>query len=118
MMFTHRKYLDVLHHHHLVVADAEERAVEQGADVFLIALGEEPEGPLDALRSLEQALPVRILADCGQHGADVRSDGGRSRRSPGRGLYRPQPARAPPLSHAGAARPGAWRRGRSEWAAW
>src|SRR5262249_21224330 len=63
VMLAQTEKLNVLHHHHLVVGDAEGSTIEDVVDVLVIAAGQELQGLLEALRRLPQALAVGVFAD-------------------------------------------------------
>src|SRR6266480_5715423 len=61
MMFTEREEVDVADHHHLVVLDRVEGAVEGLFNILLIALREETERLGNPLGSLHEPFASRIL---------------------------------------------------------
>jgi hypothetical protein len=66
--------LDVLDDHHAVGRLREHRAVDQLLRIGPAARGEEFDCLRDPLRRLEQALPMRVLADFDQELADQSLD--------------------------------------------
>ena len=54
--------VDVLHDHHLVIIDREERVVHDGVDVGGIAARQEPERFLDPFGGVAEPLARRVLA--------------------------------------------------------
>ena len=67
VMFTERKKVDVFYDYHLIVFNREERTVEETVDILLVASGHEPERFFDALRRLEQPIPLGIFAEQNQN---------------------------------------------------
>ncbi len=62
MMLAHREELNVLHDHHLVIIDVEERIVENVRDVHRITAREELHGLLHALRCAHQSIARGVFA--------------------------------------------------------
>src|SRR5258708_13446791 len=62
MVFAEAEELDVLHHLHLVIADAEGGAVQDALGVLMVAAGEKLERVLETLRGLAQALALGVFA--------------------------------------------------------
>jgi len=61
---------------HLVIFFVEERALEEGFGVLLVALGEELHGFVDAFGSRGEAFAIGIFAEADQHFADQAFEGG------------------------------------------
>src|SRR4029077_10311038 len=70
VMLAQAEKLDVFHHYHFVVADAERRAVQDTVGILVIAAGQEFQRLLVALRSLAQAFALRVFAHELDHLAD------------------------------------------------
>ena len=72
VVLAQRKDLNVLHDDELIVVLVEDGAIDNLTQVLLVALCEEQEGFGVAVRSVEQALAVGVLANAledGAHGA-------------------------------------------------
>src|SRR2546428_6943616 len=67
MMLAHRREVDVLDDHHLVVVLDEERVVEDVLDLLVVTGREELQRRLDTLGRLGQALTLGVLAQLLQH---------------------------------------------------
>ena len=69
-MLAHAEDLDILDNDHLAVPLVEDGVVDNVLDVLLVALGEEHEGLGVALGGGQEALPVRVLSDALEDGAN------------------------------------------------
>src|SRR5215831_8188814 len=63
MMLTETEKLYVLYYHHLVVMDAEGRAIQYRVHTLGVTAGQKLEHLLVALRRLPKPLPIRVLAN-------------------------------------------------------
>ena len=62
--------VDVAHDHHLAIIDAEERAVQHGIDIRPVAAREKRQRCFHPLRSTDEPLAARILAELDQQARD------------------------------------------------
>jgi hypothetical protein len=70
VMLAETEHLDIFHDHHFVVGDGEEGAFEEGLGIFLVSLGEEFHGFVDALRGGGETFAVGIFAEADEGFAD------------------------------------------------
>jgi hypothetical protein len=63
VVLAHRVEVDVAHEHHVLVLLLEHGVAHHVAHVHVLAAGEPGQAPRDALRRLQQPVPVRILAE-------------------------------------------------------
>ena len=81
VVLAEAEHLDVFHDHHFVVADGEERALQQRFGVFVIAPGEELESFVNPLGCTKETFAHGIFAQANEHFADeiFESGGGEGR---------------------------------------
>ena len=48
MVLAQTEHFDVLHNHHFVIGDSEQRVLQHGFRIFVVSLGEELEGFVNA----------------------------------------------------------------------
>ncbi len=70
MVLAEAEHLDIFDDHHLVVADGEERALEQSLGIFGVAAGEKLQGLANPLRSLLKTFALRVFAEADEHFLD------------------------------------------------
>src|SRR4029077_4183558 len=76
MVLAETEHLDVFDDDHFVVAHGEERAFEQGLGIFLVLLGEELHGFVDAFGRVGKAFAAGIFAEADEHFVDQVFEGG------------------------------------------
>src|ERR1700722_7085327 len=70
VMFAEAEHFNVFDDDHLVVADGEERAFEQGLRIFLVSLSEEPHGFMHALGGCGEAFAFGVFTEADEHFVD------------------------------------------------
>src|SRR3984957_4166997 len=63
MMLAQRVHFDVLHHHHLVIIDVEQRGPQNILRVLVVALSQKFHRLLDSFRCLQQSIACRIFVE-------------------------------------------------------
>src|SRR5579862_6518320 len=66
MMFAETEHLDVFDDDHFVVADREQRSLEQSLGIFAVSLGKELHGFMNALGRVGKALAGGVFAEADQ----------------------------------------------------